>query len=102
VEGLCFYGEIKKEGPATILIGELKGEVEVECIKCLTPFKRKIEEPVKFKVLPPPVEGFDQEFDIFEMDKFDLEEILRGEVESIKNDYNICPACQQKEFNYEA
>ncbi|MEO1941279.1 MAG: hypothetical protein ABGW77_00105 [Campylobacterales bacterium] len=100
-EGLCFEGEVKKEGKSYILIGELVGEVEVECIKCLTRFKRPIREKVAFKVVKPPFEGFDPEFDIFEMEKFNLREILQSEVESLRSDYNVCPACEGVEFNRE-
>jgi len=100
VEGLCFYGTIEKIENGIILEGKLEGMVEVECIKCLNHFKRQIEEEVAFKVVPPPYSGFDDRFDIFEMERFSLEEILKSELESIRSEYNICPGCQNKKFDF--
>ncbi|WP_456489037.1 hypothetical protein [Caminibacter pacificus] len=101
-EGLTLSGESVKDRDGNFTItGKLSGEVEVECVKCLKPFKRKIDEEIKFKVVKPPYEGFDSEYDIIEQEKYDIEEILKSEVESIKNDYNICPDCEEEEFNKE-
>jgi len=101
-EGLNLKGESIKDKEGNITIeGKLSGEVEVECVKCLKSFKRKIDEDVKFKVVKPPYEGFDAEYDIIEQEKYNIEEILQSEVESIKNDYNICQDCEEDEFNKE-
>ncbi|MRJ06000.1 MAG: hypothetical protein C6I01_00550 [Epsilonproteobacteria bacterium] len=100
-QGLCFSGEVEKRRDGIYLEGKLKGKVEVECIRCLSPFLQPVEEEVKFKVVKTPYSGTDGEFDIFEMEKFDLKEILRSEVESIRNDYNICPNCQGREIDLE-
>ena len=85
-----------------IITGKLEGDVEVECVKCLEPFKRHIDEEVKFKVVKPPYEGFDEEYDIIEQEKLNIDEIIESELESIKNDFsNICKNCQDEEFNKE-
>jgi uncharacterized metal-binding protein YceD (DUF177 family) len=101
-EGLTLEGEAVKNKDGDILIdATLSGDVEVECVKCLNKFTRHIDEEVKFKVVKPPYTGFDENYDIIEQEKYDLEEILKSEVESIKNDYNICKNCENEEFNKE-
>jgi len=102
LEGLTLSANSTKLKDGTFLIeGKLEGDVEVECIKCLKPFKKHIEENVKFKIVKPPYKGFDEEYDVIEMEKYDSEEILKSEIESIKNDYNICNKCKTQEFNKE-
>ena len=101
-QNLILSGEsIKDKDGNFIVTGKLTGEVTVDCVKCLKEFSKKIDEEVKFKIVKPPYEGFDSEYDIIEQEKFDLEEILKSEAESIKNDYNICKECENKEFNKE-
>ena len=102
LKGLYLNAESIKLKDGTFLIeGRLEGSIEVECIKCLKTFKKVIDEDVKFKIVTPPYEGFDSEYDIIEMEKFDVEELLNSEIESIKNDYNICNECKAQEFNKE-
>jgi len=100
--GLTLNAESKKLKDGAFLIeGRIEGSIEVECIKCLKTFKKAINEDVKFKIVAPPYEGFDSEYDIIEMEKFNVEELLNSEIESIKNDYNICDECKVKEFDKE-
>jgi len=101
VEGLTLEGESIKNKNETIITGKLKGKVQVECIKCLEPFLKEVDEEVKFKVVKPPYNGFDEEYDIIEQENFNLEEIIKSEIASIKSDYNVCPKCQNVEFNKE-
>ncbi|WP_457561012.1 hypothetical protein [Caminibacter sp.] len=102
VDNLTLSGEsIKQKDGSIIIEGKLEGEVEVECIKCLKSYKRKIEEDVKFKIVKPPYEGFDEEYDIIEQEKYNLEEIVKSEIESIKNDYNVCESCEKEDFDKE-
>jgi len=101
-QGLSLIGESQKLKDGTFIIkGKLQGNVEVECVKCLKVFEKNIEEEIKFKIVKPPYKGFDEEYDIIEMEKFEPLEILKSEVELIKSDYNICKECEQKEFNKE-
>jgi len=101
-QGLSFIGESEKLKDGTfILKGKLEGTVEVECIKCLKTFKKEINENVKFKIVKPPFKGFDDEYDIIEMETFDMDELLKSELESVKNDYNICEKCANEDFNKE-
>jgi uncharacterized metal-binding protein YceD (DUF177 family) len=96
-----FTGTSKKEGDIYLVEGKIKGFVEVECVKCLNTFKKEIDEDVKFKVVKPPYSGFDEEYDVIEQEKFDLDEILQSEIESAKLDYNVCEKCKKEEFNKE-
>ena len=102
VDGLSLIANSEKQKDCYIIVGKLIGDVEVECIKCLKPFKKHIEEEVKYKVVKPPFEGFDEEYDIIEQEKLDIEEIIKSEIELIKNDFdNICEKCKNEEFNKE-
>ncbi len=99
---LALKGEsIKQKDGSIVIDGYFEGEVEVECIKCLQNFSKNIKEDVKFKIVKPPYNGFDEEYDIIEQEKPDIEAIIKSEIESIKNDYNVCPECRDKEFNKE-
>jgi len=103
LNGLTLSGinEKTKDGDF-ILKGKITGEIEVECIKCLKPFKKQIDEEINFKIVKPPYEGFDENYDIIEQEKLDIDEILKSEIESIKNDFsNICEKCENKEFDKE-
>ncbi|GAB6045326.1 hypothetical protein JCM11957_09240 [Caminibacter profundus] len=101
-ENLTLEGESIKNKDGSILINaNLKGKVLVECVKCLQEFEKEINENVKFKIVKPPYDGFDEEYDIIEQEVYNLEEILKSEVESIKNDYNICESCETQDFNKE-
>jgi len=100
--GLELKAQSKKLKDGTFIVeGKLFGNVEVECIKCLKTFKKEIDEDVKFKIVKPPYKGFDEEYDIIEMEKFDPVLLLESEAELIKNDYNVCDKCQKEEFNKE-
>ena len=102
-EGLTLNAEsIKTKEGDYIITGKLQGDIEVECVKCLNPFLKHIDEDIKFKVVKPPYEGFDEEYDIIEQEKLNIDEIIESEIESIKNDFsNICKSCENKEFNKE-
>jgi len=103
LNGLTLKAESTKNKQGEYIItGKMVGDIEVECVKCLQPFKRHIEEDVKFKIVKPPYEGFDEEYDIIEQEKLDIDEILKSEIESIKTDFsNICDSCKNEEFNKE-
>ena len=103
INGLKLIGESQKVNKDEyILTGKLSGDLEVECVKCLKPFKKHIEEDIKFKIVKPPFDGFDEEYDIIEQEKFNIDEIIKSEIESIKSDFfNVCENCKNKEFDEE-
>jgi len=100
-EGLTLKAQSEKtKNGEYIITGKLSGDIEVECVKCLKPFRKHIDEDIKFKVVKPPFNGFDEEYDIIEQEKLNIDEIIKSEAESIKNDFsNICESCKNKEFN---
>ena len=101
-EGLTLKAVSKKQKDDSFIVeGKFEGIVEVDCIKCLKKFNKEINEEIKFKVVKLPYSGFDDEYDIIEMEKFDQLGLLKSEVELIRNDYNVCEECQKKEFNKE-
>ena len=100
LNGLKLIGESKKKDDSLLIDGNLKGEVEVECIKCLNSFKKNIDEEVHFKIVRPPFNGFDEKYDIIEQENFNLEDLLSSEIELIRQDYNVCENCQE-EFDKE-
>ena len=80
IDGLSINAKSTKLKDNTFLLeGVLKGSVEVECVKCLKTFKKEINENIKFKIVPPPYKGFDEEYDVIEMEKFDVKELLKSE-----------------------
>ena len=102
LNGLTLKAESIKHKDAYTITGKIEGDIEVECVKCLKPFKKHIEEDVKFKVVKPPFNGFDEEYDIIEQEKLNIDEILKSEIESIKADFsNICENCKNEEFDKE-
>jgi len=103
INGLTLSGTSEKTKDGSyILKGKITGDIEVECVKCLKPFKKHIDEEINFKIVKPPYEGFDENYDIIEQEKLDIDEILKSEIESIKNDFsNICEECKDKEFDKE-
>ena len=102
INNLTFEYESEKLKDGSFIVkGRLVGDVEVECIKCLKEFNKAVDEEVKFKVVKPPFNGFDEKYDIIEMENFSIDELLNSEIELIKNDYNICNSCLNEDFNKE-
>jgi hypothetical protein len=82
----------------------LKGKVEVDCTICAEPFFIEIDEEIKLKVSDKIVknsefDSLNESYDIIEsLDcKIDFEEIIRGEINTIKLDYFKCKKCQEKD-----
>jgi uncharacterized metal-binding protein YceD (DUF177 family) len=95
--GLTLKGVFYKENQHTIKIeAKLSGVVEVDCIRCATPFKREIEEDLKLIITDRIFNGFDEVYDVIEIDSqiIDFDDIITSEIESIKLDFeNICEKC---------
>ena len=102
LNGLTLKAQSVRKNDEYIITGKISGDIKVECVKCLKPFLKHIEENVKFKIVKPPYNGFDKEYDIIEQEKLDIDAILKSEIESIKSDFsNICNECKNKEFDEE-
>jgi len=102
LNGLTLKAQSVRKNDEYIITGKISGDIKVECVKCLKPFLKHIKENVKFKIVKPPYNGFDKEYDIIEQEKLDIDAILKSEIESIKSDFsNICNECKNKEFDEE-
>jgi hypothetical protein len=96
--GLTLKGVFYKENQNIAKIeANLSGEVEVDCIKCATPFMREIDEDLKLIITDRIYNGFDEEFDVIEINSqiIDFDDIITSEIESIKLDFeNVCKNCE--------
>ena len=97
LNGVIFKGVFYKENQNLIKIeATLNGDVEVDCIKCATPFIREINENLKLIITDKIYNGFDKEFDVIEISNqiIDFDDIITSEIESIKLDFsNVCDNC---------
>ena len=95
--GLTLKGIFYKENQNIAKIeANLSGEIEVDCIKCATPFMREIDEDLKLIITDRIYNGFDEEFDVIEINSqiIDFDDIITSEIESIKLDFsNVCDNC---------
>ena len=105
LDGITLKGTFFRETPNIAKIeAVLDGEVEVECVKCLKNFTRKIDEKLKLIITDRVYNGFDEEFDVIEIDSniVDFDEIISSEIESIKLEYdNICEECKNSNLELE-
>jgi uncharacterized metal-binding protein YceD (DUF177 family) len=105
LNNVTMKGSFYKETPNIIKIdATLTGEVEVECIKCLENFTKKIDEKLKLIITDRVYNGFDEEYDVIEINSniIDFDDIITSEIESIKLDYdNICQKCKESNIDFE-
>jgi len=98
-------GSFYKETPNIAKIEAiLSGEVEVECVKCLNNFTKKVEEELKLIITDRVYNGFDDEYDVIEINSniIDFDDIITSEIESIKLEYdNICEKCKESNLDLE-
>jgi uncharacterized metal-binding protein YceD (DUF177 family) len=104
-ENVVMKGSFYKETPNIVKIDAvLSGEVEVKCVKCLKPFTKKIEEKLKLIITDRIYNGFDDNYDVIEINSniIDFDDIIMSEIESIKLDYeNICEECKESNLDFE-
>jgi uncharacterized metal-binding protein YceD (DUF177 family) len=101
-ENITLIGVFYKENSNLVkLHSTLKGDVEVSCIKCLNNFKINIEEKLNLILTDRVYDGFNDDYDVIEINNssIDFDEIIKSEIESIKNDYNICEKCINNEID---
>ena len=104
-QNLTLKGVFFKETPNIAKIEAiLNGEIEVECIKCASPFIKTINEELKLIITDRVFNGFDEIYDVIEINSniIDFDDIITSEIESEKLDFeNICSKCKTEEINLE-
>jgi len=98
IDDIKFIGTLeKKSRDLAKLEGKIYGKCELLCDSCGKEFDKLIDEKLSLKIfngiIPLEVEN---DLDIIEVDEIiDFDEILFGEIESIKLDYNYCEKCNK-------
>jgi uncharacterized metal-binding protein YceD (DUF177 family) len=102
---IVMKGSFYKESPNIAKIDAvLSGKVEVECVKCLQPFLKKVDEKLKLIITDRIYSGFDKEYDVIEINSniIDFNDIITSEIESVKLEYNnICEKCKESDLDLE-
>ena len=100
IDDIKFVGTMQKESRNLALLkGTIRGNSELVCDRCGKEYSLFIDEELSLKIFNGimPVE-IDDDLDTIEVDEvIDFDEILFGEIESIKLDYNYCDNCNTKE-----
>jgi len=82
----------------------LSGEIDLICYRCGKDFKKELKSPLNLTITNRVIETSD-DLDIIEFldGVIDLDFILKSEISSIQNYYNLCEGCktQNKEFEQE-
>ncbi len=95
---ILFDGKVVKEkNNLLILNGKLSGLTESICDRCGDDFGLKIDEEIFLKLVNGAISLQEEEdLDIIECDGvINFDDILFGEIESIKLDYNYCKRCKK-------
>lgn len=98
IDDIKFIGTLEKKAHNLALLkGIIKGNSEIICDRCAKEYNLYIDEELSLKIfngiIPLEVEN---DLDIIEVDEIiDFDEILFGEIESIKLDYNYCEKCNK-------
>jgi len=105
LNNVVIKGSFYKETPNIAKVDAiLNGKVEVECVKCLQHFTKKIEEKLKLIITDRVYNGFDNEYDVIEINSnfIDFDDIITSEIESEKLEYNnICEKCKESNLDLE-
>ena len=97
-ENLVFSFTLSKQNNLTKLDGEVRGILSLSCCLCSSEFSQSIFEELEFCISNGVYSG-DNLLVLYEaMDcVMNIDDILTSETELIKNDYNTCESCKQKE-----
>jgi uncharacterized metal-binding protein YceD (DUF177 family) len=73
----------------------LKGEIAIECSRCLEEFTKEVDSSFELLLSDGEYRGNDS-LDVIEFfdGKIDLDQVLKSEIESYRNDYHLCGACE--------
>jgi len=96
-DGVIFDGVLQKSGSHNVnLLGEIKGNVAVQCNRCGASLDYLLETPLKLTITDQVTETKD-DLDIIEFldGKIDLSFILQSEINTLKSAYHYCEECEQ-------
>ena len=97
LNGITLKGIFYKENHHLVKIeATLSGEIEVDCNICADTYIKKVEENLKLIITDKIYNGFDDEYDVIEINSniIDFDDIITSEIESHKLDFeNICDNC---------
>ena len=97
-EDLVFSFTLTKQNKLTKLDGEVRGDLSFNCCLCANEFSQTVFEKLEFCISNGVYTG-DNPLVLYEaMNSIvNMGDILTSETELIKNDYNTCELCRQKE-----
>jgi len=100
-EGVTLKGEVVfRERNLALLEAELKGEIILTCDICAEDFATMLNEKVELLVSDGVYKGFNDTYDVIEIQEIlDFNELIRSEIELIRNDYHSCDNCKKQERN---
>lgn len=95
-----FSGHFYFDTPFLVVEGRIKGKIEVICDLSGEKFFDELDEEVKIKVVDGSYKGFDEVYDIIEVEGgvFEVESFVRDEMELFRNDYHKKDGESTQEF----
>jgi len=103
IEGILFDGSLQKSGHHRVaLLGDIKGNTEVNCNRCGKALDCRVDIPLKLTISDQLVESKD-DLDIIEfLDGWvDISFILQSEINTVKSEYHYCDECQDSDEAFE-
>ena len=105
VDNISLQGSLERKDYHKVkLEGVLVGDIELTCYRCGNSFKKSLNTPLNL-TLTNSIVATSDDLDIIEFvdGVIDLEFILKSEISSIENYYNLCPDCklENREFEQE-
>jgi len=98
-ENINFFGEFSRDRDNLINISaKIDGKLQCNCDRCAKGFDRIIDEDLEIKVSEGIYEGKEDVFEVFSSNTLDFLELLKSELELIKNDYNHCKECNHLDY----
>jgi uncharacterized metal-binding protein YceD (DUF177 family) len=103
VDNISLQGNLEKQDYHKVkLEATLSGNIDLICYRCGKQFKKQLDMPLSLTLTDNLIETTD-DLDIIEFvdGAIDLDFILRSEVASIQNYYNLCDKCQIENIEFE-
>ena len=101
LDGVTLKGEVVfTERNLALLQAELSGEIMLTCDICAEDFATMLNEKIELLVSDGVYKGFNDAYDVIEIQEtLDFDELIRSEIELIRNDYHSCDNCKNQERN---